>query len=847
MKERSYKLFSPNYCFKTLRFIKPIILFSLLLLEAVCVYSQERASSVHAKDSLPIKMDTLKAAVVTARMRPRIKGDTVEYNTENTRLRAHGDVEELMRQLPGLQINADGTITYNGEKIQHLLVDGEDIFGSDPTIVTRNFDGSKIARIQIFDRKSDEAIFTGIDDGARTRTINLVLKESAKDGFFGKVEAGGNSDSYYNASGVLAGFQKKEQITAIGLASNTGQMSFSSTAGGSSTSLSILTAGADALGASAGVGIPHISAAALHYANMWNAPDEHLAVNYQRGHSFTQPVSTIQSIQSLPDSVYGQNQQSYSDNKQDQNWITGTYTWSSNRASTYKLDFYYNNIEGNNNFQSLGNSTFNDTLANKSIRSIQDNFSLNKIGGGLSWRTRISNNPEHTFSLSGIVRKTDNATNGYIYSTNNFFQPNGSIQSIDTINEREQIASHELMIGASINYTQPLWKGSSLGVSYKFALNTDKPLQATFDRGNGEYQEIIDSLSSFLKTQTITQQATLILQGKIKHLSYILGNDWLSYRYRQLDLSGDSTFDLNRLNWAPKASLSYTPNPATLLRFNYGIATQQPSVGQLQTVKNNSDPLHVTLGNPNLQPVLNHNLRLDFSRYKTWIISATARLTLNNNEISTKTSIDSLGRQISQLVNVNGGRTGEISFSAMKQLFGLNTEFYGSGTHSRSLNYINANLSRNDAYTVNGSLSLNKYVPDKYSFQLNINISHLNQSSSVAPTFPVRYWTQNDDASITLFLLKDFEFNTNASYTWQQKTNAFSSNTTVWLWNTSILRHFLHDRLSLGILFNNILNQNVGISRTHVANMNTQTSTNILGRYWIFSVTWHFDKTNKHK
>src|SRR6185437_1226188 len=156
------------------------------------------------------------------------------------------------RRLPGLQISPDGTITYNGDKIEHLLVDGEDIFGSDPTTVTRNFDASKIARVEILDRKSDQAIFTGIDDGTRTRTLNLVLKPTAKDGYFGKVDAGGNTDGFYNVDGVVGSFENKEKFTVLGLASNTGILGFTNNEGNSPASVNFSNVNADPLYASAG-------------------------------------------------------------------------------------------------------------------------------------------------------------------------------------------------------------------------------------------------------------------------------------------------------------------------------------------------------------------------------------------------------------------------------------------------------------------------------------------------------------------------------------------------------------------------------------------------------------------
>ncbi|HEV9037185.1 MAG TPA: hypothetical protein VGQ51_11210, partial [Puia sp.] len=155
-----------------------VILFLLISCSTLHGYGQQQPPPKQ-NDTMLLKIDSLRAAVVTATMRPRMKGDTLVYNTEHILLRKNALVEELLRRLPGLQINPDGTITYNGDKIEHLLVDGEDIFGSDPTTVTRNFDASKIARVEILDRKSDQAIFTGIDDGTRTRTLNLVLKPTA--------------------------------------------------------------------------------------------------------------------------------------------------------------------------------------------------------------------------------------------------------------------------------------------------------------------------------------------------------------------------------------------------------------------------------------------------------------------------------------------------------------------------------------------------------------------------------------------------------------------------------------------------------------------------------------------
>lgn len=827
--------------------IKPAILFLLFFLPAFTMRGQTKALSKAKQDTVFPKVDSLKAAIVTATMRPRMKGDTLEYNTEHIQVPPNAVVEEFLRRLPGLQVDADGAISYNGDKIQHLLVDGEDIFGSDPTMVTRNFDASKIARVQILDRKSDQATFTGIDDGTRTKTLNLVMKESARDGYFGKVEGGGNTNGYYNANGALAAFRDKEQFTALGLASNTGITGFSSNAGRAPATVTFFNGNTDALGASAGTGIPKFDAAALHYANTWVGSGDHLTANYQYSHYFTQPVTNTQSLQTQPDNVYGQNQRGQSTNQQDQHWVYGIYDWVLSSKSALKFAFHGSNSQGQNQLGSSGSSTINDNLVNASQRTIQDNVSRQNIGGDISWRIRIGHRTDRVFSASAGVTPIDNTTSGYLYSINKFYQPNGLIQSIDTVDQRKVISSHSLNVSGSINYTELLWKGAVLGLSYGVSHTGDNPLQATYDRGDGKYQEMVDSLSTHFKTQTISQRATINLQGKTGHLGYTFGTDWIRYSYQQQDLIADSTLRLNYNNLAPRLLLNYTPSPATNLNFNYNASTQQPTIAQLTPATNNTDPLHLMLGNPNLKPGFNQNFRLDFRHFKTWLINLSLITTFTSNSISTKTTTDSLGRQISQPVNVDGGRTAGLNLSISRKVLGFDAGLHAMGTYARTVNYINTDLSRNDAYTGGGGFSLNKFVADKYSLQLSTNFTYFDQVSSINTAAPVHYWTQNHQGLLVIYLIPNFEIGTSATYTWQEKTSAFASSTSVLLWNGYVARNFLHNKLVAKFQFNNILDANAGITRTNTGNINTQSSTNILDRYWILSAIYHFDKMFKRK
>ncbi|HWB94090.1 MAG TPA: outer membrane beta-barrel protein [Puia sp.] len=828
-----------------MHYIKPGILCVFLCLFSSFVHGQSKPVPKNAADTTPIKVDSLRAAIVTATLRPYMKGDTLEYNTDHLLLQRNAVVEDLLKRLPGLQIDPDGTITYNGEKIQHLLVDGEDIFGDDPTMVTRNFNASKIARVQVLDRKSDQAIFTGIDDGQRTKTLNLVMKDDARNGYFGKVEGGGSTDGYYNANAALAAFRDKEQFTALGIAANTGVTGFSNA--GSGAAVNFMNGNADALDASAGIGIPQFEAAALHYANTWPGRGNHLTANYQFSHYYTQPQTFSQTLQTEPGSEYRQKQSTRSTNRQDQHWLYSIYDWAPSDRSAFKVTFHFSNSAGDNQYGATGSSSFNDTLVNSSLRTINDKVTRMNIGGVLSWRLQIGKLADRVFSVNAGATKVDIATKGYLYSLNQFYDANGLVQSMDTVDQRKQIASHNINIIGSINYTEPLWNGAILGASYGMSHTSDDPLQTTFDQGDGKYTEVVDSLSSHFETQNVSQRATLNLQGKGRRVNYTIGGDWIGYSYSQRDVIGDFMMHLHYSNWAPRAMLNYTLNKTTYLSFDYMASTQQPSISQLTPVTNNNDPLHINLGNHNLKPGFNQNFRLDFRHFRTWLVNVSLNLGLISNSIGMKTITDSLGRQISQPVNVDGAKSAGANLSLARRILGFDAGFHASATYARSVSYINADLSRNDAYTGGGGFSVNRYVQDKYSLQLNTNFVYFDQISSINAAAPVRYWTQTHAGAVTLYLIRDLEINTNAVYTWQQKTSAFSANTSVVLWNAYVSRNFLHGKLVGRFQLNNILDANAGINRSNTGNINTQSFTNILGRYWMLSAIYHFDKKFKKK
>jgi len=816
--------------------LKPIILFELLAIGAMVAHGQPKSSKTSFKDTVPMKVDSLKVVVVTATMRPRLKGDTVEYNTEHVKMQSNSVVEDLLRRLPGLEIAVDGTITYNGERIQHVFVDGEDIFGSNPTMIMQNFDASKIARVQILDRKNDQATFTGVDDGKRIKTLNLVLKETAKDGYFGKAMIGGDIKRYYSTDGLLAGFRDREQYNVLVSSSNTGHSSFG-----------LINGNSDPLGASAGVGIPRISAVGLHYANVWNGSRDHLAANYEYRNFFSKPMTVAQTIEIQPDSIYSQFQKSQSANQVIQQLVSAEFDWAPSRTSAFKFLIRGSNLSAVNQYNATGEGTFNNVLVNNSQRAIRDRVEGQFFGEAIFWRVQLGKSSDRIISVASVLNKDNSATNGYLNSVNEFYQPNGVIQSVDTTDERKVVSSDALVTDNSISFTEPLWKNAILGINYGIGLTTDQPAQKTFGHSDGKYENLIDSLSSEQKTEILNQHALFNVKGQVGGLSYTIGTSWLGFEFHQHDLIHDSMLHHYYSGWSPSLLVVYSGRKDVNLRFNYEGVTQEPSISQLTAIKNNNDPLNVSIGNPALKPVFNQSLNLDIRQARSWTINLNLNCSFSGGSISSKTTTDSLGRQAIEPVNVNGNKAIGFGFWANKKIFGVEVGFNVNGRYLRTFNYINTMLSRNENYIGSLGFSLMKHVLDKYSLEFNTNLNYLDQTSTVNLSAPLRYWTQSESGLITIYLLKSFEFNTSATYTWQEKTSAFVPNSAVLLWNGYIARNFFRGNFVVRLEINNILNANAGVSRTSTANINTQAWSNILGRYWMLSAIFHFDRKFKRK
>jgi hypothetical protein len=790
------------------------------------------------------KADSLSPVIVTPRNPPvHMRGDTLEFNTANIKLKINATVEEMLSRLPGVVIDENGGIFVNGKKVERLLVDGEDFFSSDPTIVTKNFNADMIAKVQVLDKKSSQAEFTGIEDGQRTKTVNLVLKDDAKRGYFVKGELGDDPRSYYNTNGLLGAFEGHRQFAGLGLAANNGATGL----GGGADVGGGLDLGAgdlNALGARSGGGVPQMEAAGTHYADKWNGNEDHVSGNAAMGHLISRPFSSSVIQQTLPDSLYIQSQNSKSVNRSSQQTLNADYDYLPDSLSAFRFSLGGTKVTGQDQYSSAGSSSFNDTLVNSSqnsIRAVVDNQNFN---GNIMWRLRARKKKARNISITAGISTLNNITSGYLYAVNQFYPSNGALLTADTTDQRKVISTSGILINNSLNYTQPLWTKSILEFSDGLSFNRSASRQSTYGRGDGKYQDYIDSLSNYYQNDVVTQKITLNMQGKRSHINYTIGGDILQYSNRQTDLVIDSVLKYRYITFAPRANFNFDFNKVEAVSFTYSASTQQPSITQLQPVQNNNDPLHVTIGNPDLRPSFSQDFSVSYSSSRVINYNIGMSFSIADNGISTKTFTDSLGRQISQAVNVPETQSGAMNLSMSHKLKSIGIDLGGDADFSinRNLNYVSNLLNVNDTYNGKSSVSIGKYVTNVYNFQIRSAVIYTFVRSSINTAAPTAFWGQSHNAQLSYFPLAGLEVNTNVNYNWREKTNIFDKNNSTLLWNAYVSKSLLQNRLLLCWRINDILGQNAGINRSISGNTITQTSSNIIGRYWMLSATYRFER-----
>jgi hypothetical protein len=795
-----------------------------------------------------------------------IKGDTIEYNADSFKTRAFDNVDELLKKLPGIQVDRNGKIKAYGKDVKNMTVDGEEFFSDDPAVVAQTLRASAVDKVQVYDKKSDQAAFTGIDDGELTKTINLKLKDEAKKGYFGKVSAGGGLPSYWQNEAMINAFKKKRKIAAYGIMSNTNTNGLgwdeSRNYGGSSNSWSQDDDGTwtmeggdndfnDWGGQFRGQGLPKTWKGGANYSNKWMGDTLTFNGNYSYAKGVTEGLNNSRTQYILPDTQYVYEDNSTNTSVSQKHSFNTVTEYLIDTSSSIKLTLGGKyNVSDNNSNRNSRSVTMDGGLIN-SNNTIQQTHSESKnVNASLFYRKRFKKKGR-TFSADFTGNWAANEGNGNLASDYNLYV----VDSAYRIDQRKTSSGNSLTGKIKFSYTEPISKEVNLEVNYSLGLNNNESDNSSYDKQNAgnEYTDVFNPLfSSHYIFNTMQNQGGANMRFNFKKMNFSFGGNVSNSRFSQRDELFDTSYAYNYLNFLPRASFTFNKSQTTSFTFRYNGRTTPPQISQLQPLRNNNDPLNITIGNPDLKQSYNHRFNLNYNNYKVLSsrsIYADASITLVQNAISQQQFIDLSGRRTTQFVNVNGNYNVWAYAGYGKKLFGaVQSRLNGGISYGHTNNFINGIANVNNNLSLTPSLNLDYYKDTTFNISYSFSPAYNLNESSIRTGAATKYWTFGQRLDGSVNLPYKIVIGTEIDWDIRQRLDPQDQNNNVFRWNAYISKAFLKDRsLVAKVYANDILNQNIGYTRYNDPSYISENTYNTIRRYFMLSLTWNFTKTGAKK
>ena len=816
------------------------------------------------------KMKLMEEVIVKGNRAMFLSGDTTVFTADSFKVAEGANVEELFRKLPGFQVDAKGNITALGKKVERLLVDGEEFFGDDPGIASKNLRADNVKEVQVYEGKSDQAAFTGIDDGNSKQTINLKLKEDKKKGYFGKLEAGGGlndgtvgTQNTYSNQAMINSFKKKRKIAAYGIMSNTGKLNLDwndqDKYGQSNINININDDGTtnyDWNGDSynwVNGGTPTNWNLGLQYNDKFNEDKQGVNLGYRLVKINTPANQQTYSSNYTPDSSWKTN--SFRNNYSTvlKQAINATLENKFDSSNTVKLTVRANKNHTQTDFSSYSESlTMEDRFINKNESHGSNNSNNEAFNGNLLWMHKFKK-LYRTLSLNIGYSYFSTNTDGLWYSGLTFYR-NGDSSSSRITDQNTLSNNHSSTISSRLAYTEPLAKDVYMEFSYNFSNTNNLSDRDVYWKNDqtGRYDDFIDSLSNNYQYTIMSNMPGINFRMVKKKFNINMGSTVGLNHWEQKDLTANQTRLYNFVNYNPVARITYNLKPSTRLYFSYNGRSSAPSLDDLQPIINNTDQLNVKIGNPDLKPSFSHNFDLQFNSFKMLnernIYAGLSYGTTQNAFTQMNQFKDSIRQYYT--VNTNGVYNVRL-YSGYRFKLKQSGISLGAGPNfniSNRVDFVSDSLLnpvKNTTRTRNYGIRLNigKEKADKYSIYLNPYINYNSSQGSVSANANAKYWSYGSYIWGRLILPKDLELSTDVEGTFRQKDPRFPSNNNYTIWNGFLSKKFHKKVFELKLSVYDILNQNQGYNRNFDSYSFTENYNNTFKRMWLLSFVWNFTKT----
>lgn len=846
-------------------------------------------------DSIQLKTDALllKEAVIEAQMaQVQISEDTVIFNAETFRVAEGSMLEELIRKLPGYEVESDGTVKYNGKTVSKILVDGKEFFSEDKSIAMKNLPANMVKKVKSYEKKSDLAEMTGIDDGEEELVLDLTVKEDAKKGWFSNIDLGYGRPTQevkydirnlYTVKGMVNRFKDNEHYSVILSTNNINDRGFPGGGPG---------------GRGGGNGMNQSSMGGFSMARNLGEEIEKNKYQFQIGGGlrFFHNDSDVQSQTASETFLTQGSDNSFSNSSSLSNnenlrvsadlrleWRPDTMTdiifrpnvsysksnnSSDSESATFNRDPYKTLEEIDGAEDPLDDSwvdTLYDSRINHSRRLSLGASENTSVNGRLQINRKLNSEGRNlTFSLNGgySIGKSYSKS----YSTTRFYQSITG-DSISTINRYNTTPSKTYNYNARVMWSEPLWKATFLQLSYQFSYRYNDNDRSTYNLPDAldnwgltnwilpdDYENYrSDSLSRFATYENlnhdITAQLRIVRDKYNMNVGFSLLPQHSKMHYRGQNIS-DTLVTRTVFNFTPTMNFRYRWSKQTSLRINYRGRSSQPSMTDLLPITDNNDPLNITKGNPGLKPTFNNSLNMqfqDFNVERLQNISANLRFNSTLNSIVNQITYDeTTGGRTTMPVNLDGWWRNWSTGAGIAYNTALPNQHYKVSSST------NANYNHQEGYVRTATATGEFPLATTHSVTLSERLSGTYQNDWFEITLQgtLNYNHARNDLQPTAnrdTYIFSYGPSTNIQLPWwnikissdigMNSRRGFSDpefNTDELIWNAQVSKSFLaQNAATISLQFYDILGQQSNVSRVINATMRSDTWYNTVNSYFM--------------
>jgi len=757
--------------------------------------------------------------VTAERIPMKMKGDTIQYDASAFKVSEGSDVEKLLSRMPGIEIDIDGNVTAHGKKVEKIMVDGKEFFGDDPKMATKNLEAKAIDKVEVLDKKSKEAEFTGVDDGEETKTINLTLKEEYKKGSFGRIKAGVGTEDTYKGKINYNRFNTKTQISLIGNTNNINEQPFSwkefnEFAPGNDWNSDLIRGigGNEGINSALSIGLnvnhkfsEKFEVQGFYYLTQNNGELDKI-INTEN-FAIDQTFKTKQVVNNKEDKL------NHSFNLKAE-WRPDSMT---------EINLWSNLFLNNERYDNSNRTEFTPS-------SETTNFTLNDNDNDVQ-KSSMYNSVSYKRKFEKDRRNINMYLNHYGLNQENTTKINNELfgTKIDQLQELEQTQSRWR---GGVSFTEPLDSFWVVTIGYSAEHEKQEPRRDFFNLSkNGSESVFDDSLSSSFERIAVENEGSLTFRRNKNKGNFSFGSTFNQTQLRVTNINRNFQYIL------PFASYRIRLKGSQSLNFRYSTRTQSPNLEQMVTIPDNTNTNRLFIGNPNLVPSYNHQFNFNYWTYdpvEQMNIYTGASFTISNNRILNQvivnedftTTVTPQNSGFYQGAYFYGGINKPIKKLKIKLGLSPNVNF------TRSDVFVNTTETEVLSVDYSGRITIERLKKEKWNVKVGINLSYNDRryeaNSNFNQTIRNYSWFGEGEYEIgkTMILKVDYTYNRFASTRFVREQDFH-------LISASFRKSFNDDNWAINLIANDILNENIGVQRSGDINTIYEANYNTRAQYFM--------------